>query len=373
MERMWRTAGIFAAGLALGLGAAWMVVGGRDDANPASRPRAEAPRTDAHATAAPRPALQQSAMGAAAANGPAASSTLADCGDAQLLARGDARDGETQLVPRGTQGPASAVQERIVDGKEALAGGRPRDAEADFMSACRMAQAAGAPAADGQADAAYQLARLYALQLPAAGDRAGPLRERSRTLYTSALSHYRAKLGDEAEKTRFAQAGLAALGGEAQATQATAAAPKTQPARQQVAAAAAPARAEPKPAAPKAPDRKEPAQVAQVATPKAPKPEAPPQVAPTQPSFDCARARSTPEKIICADPELARRDRELGRVYAQAKAAAPDRRAFQRDSDAQWRWREQNCRDRECLRQWYDTRREQLDVSAATGDAGTSR
>lgn len=79
-----------------------------------------------------------------------------------------------------------------------------------------------------------------------------------------------------------------------------------------------------------------------------------------RPSFDCARARSSAERIICADPELSRLDRELGRLHARAKAAAPDPVAFKRQNDEEWRLRESSCRDRECLRAWYDHRREQL-------------
>lgn len=83
-----------------------------------------------------------------------------------------------------------------------------------------------------------------------------------------------------------------------------------------------------------------------------------------RPSFDCSRARSQPEKIICADPQLARMDRDLGRVYARAKRAADDPRAFQRVSDREWRRREAECRDRECLVEWYRQRHDQLSAQA---------
>lgn len=36
---------------------------------------------------------------------------------------------------------------------------------------------------------------------------------------------------------------------------------------------------------------------------------------PTNPSFDCTRAESESEKMVCSDPQLARLDRELNRVY----------------------------------------------------------
>jgi hypothetical protein len=50
------------------------------------------------------------------------------------------------------------------------------------------------------------------------------------------------------------------------------------------------------------------------------------------PSFDCAKARSVPEKMICSDAELARLDRKLGRVYARAKTIAADGAAFRRQN-----------------------------------------
>jgi hypothetical protein len=86
------------------------------------------------------------------------------------------------------------------------------------------------------------------------------------------------------------------------------------------------------------------------------------------PSFDCARARSTSEKIICADPELSRLDRDLGRLHARARDAAPDPAAFKRQSDAQWFQRERSCRDRDCLLRWYAMRREQLTAFVAENE-----
>lgn len=84
-----------------------------------------------------------------------------------------------------------------------------------------------------------------------------------------------------------------------------------------------------------------------------------------QPSFDCARARSAPERLICADPELSRLDRELGRLYAQARAAAPNATTFRRQQDVEWRRREATCRDKACLLRWYAERRTQLETALA--------
>ena len=79
-------------------------------------------------------------------------------------------------------------------------------------------------------------------------------------------------------------------------------------------------------------------------------------------SFDCSKAGSATEKIICGDAELSRLDDQLGRAYRQAKAKAVDRREFAARSDGFWRWREKNCQTRECLLDWYRQRQIALDA-----------
>jgi type IV secretory pathway TrbL component len=118
--------------------------------------------------------------------------------------------------------------------------------------------------------------------------------------------------------------------------------------------------AAPSPAAPRAAPQRpaEPSQRIAMGAPAAP----PSTQATVRPSFDCAKARSRAERLICADPELARLDRELGQLHARAKAAAPDAAAFRRENDAQWRRRETSCFDRECLLAWYAQRRAQLEA-----------
>jgi uncharacterized protein len=83
---------------------------------------------------------------------------------------------------------------------------------------------------------------------------------------------------------------------------------------------------------------------------------------PVRASFDCGKARSRAERIICSDGELARQDRELGRLYARARDAAPDSAAFRRQNEQEWRRRETTCDDRECLLRWYAQRRSQLNA-----------
>jgi uncharacterized protein len=89
-------------------------------------------------------------------------------------------------------------------------------------------------------------------------------------------------------------------------------------------------------------------------------------------SFDCAKAHSTAEKLICHDAALSRADDELGKLFRLAQRQAADRRAYRRDSDSKWAWREANCTDVACLAGWYSTRiaeiREQLHQPAQDGE-----
>jgi uncharacterized protein len=79
----------------------------------------------------------------------------------------------------------------------------------------------------------------------------------------------------------------------------------------------------------------------------------------THPSFDCSKARSLPEQLICSDQDLADQDNQLAQLYLRAKAAAPDRTAFVRESRAAWNWRERHCTDKACLLAWYADRAHQ--------------
>ncbi|BCZ81920.1 hypothetical protein PTKU64_55950 [Paraburkholderia terrae] len=86
-----------------------------------------------------------------------------------------------------------------------------------------------------------------------------------------------------------------------------------------------------------------------------------------QPSFDCTKARSDAEHLICADAELAAADVELAALYAKAKAAATDQAAFKERTRTEWNYREQNCHDRECLSRWYADQKVALSEIAQSG------
>jgi uncharacterized protein len=77
-------------------------------------------------------------------------------------------------------------------------------------------------------------------------------------------------------------------------------------------------------------------------------------------SFNCAKAHSTAETLICHDDNLSRADDELGKLFRLAQKQAADRRAYRRNSDSKWAWREENCKDIACLSDWYSTRIEEI-------------
>jgi uncharacterized protein YecT (DUF1311 family) len=80
-------------------------------------------------------------------------------------------------------------------------------------------------------------------------------------------------------------------------------------------------------------------------------------------SFDCKKAHSTSEMLICGDADLAQLDRDLAQLYAQAKAAAPDKKAFAKVTTENWNWRERNCRDKACVVSWYaDQKQRFMDI-----------
>ncbi|WP_395770897.1 SH3 domain-containing protein [Arenimonas sp.] len=79
-----------------------------------------------------------------------------------------------------------------------------------------------------------------------------------------------------------------------------------------------------------------------------------------KPSFDCNKASSISEKLICADPELARMDLELAGLYRKAKSLASDRNEFTRRSTGRWKDRESQCFDKSCLVDWYVSRKQEL-------------
>lgn len=75
------------------------------------------------------------------------------------------------------------------------------------------------------------------------------------------------------------------------------------------------------------------------------------------PSFDCSKAKSTSEKLICSDSQLANEDNQLSALYKSAKLKAKDPAAFKAMTTAAWKEREANCFDKACLLKWYASRK----------------
>jgi len=89
---------------------------------------------------------------------------------------------------------------------------------------------------------------------------------------------------------------------------------------------------------------------------------------PPTPSFDCAKASGSAEKLVCAEPDLARLDQELDRLYRLAKAATDmkDLKAYQRSwikgrDDC---WKESDAVT-DCVTAEYATRIHEIRVALA--------
>ncbi|MFM9932878.1 OB-fold protein [Achromobacter xylosoxidans] len=87
-------------------------------------------------------------------------------------------------------------------------------------------------------------------------------------------------------------------------------------------------------------------------------------------SFDCSKARSVPERLICDTPELSAADENLKAIFDVARSKATNRQEFNSKARQAWNWREQKCRDVPCLRQWYQDQK--LAYSSGGGHGGAS-
>jgi uncharacterized protein len=76
-------------------------------------------------------------------------------------------------------------------------------------------------------------------------------------------------------------------------------------------------------------------------------------------SFDCAKARSKIEKLICADEELSRLDEVVAKAYETAKAASWPSVVPMHDQ-RKWLERRNACHDRSCIKAAYELRLREL-------------
>ncbi len=87
-------------------------------------------------------------------------------------------------------------------------------------------------------------------------------------------------------------------------------------------------------------------------------------------SFDCAKASTNVEKLICKTPSLSRSDEELSAVYKQAVAVAFIADSVKKEQRG-WIARRNKCPSAQCLAEEYETRRLVL-AASLTQDATPS-
>ena len=79
-------------------------------------------------------------------------------------------------------------------------------------------------------------------------------------------------------------------------------------------------------------------------------------------SFDCAKAQTRIEKLVCADRGVADLDEYLGRYYSAARAEMPGAAACLQSDQSQWlKTRRDACADAACLKSAYLERLAELD------------
>ena len=78
------------------------------------------------------------------------------------------------------------------------------------------------------------------------------------------------------------------------------------------------------------------------------------------PSFDCTKAHSEVEQLICSDVDLAILDQKLNKLYLEAKASTNDIKSFKKNNNVAWKEREKYCPTqenvKECVIHWYAIR-----------------
>ena len=80
----------------------------------------------------------------------------------------------------------------------------------------------------------------------------------------------------------------------------------------------------------------------------------------TAPSFDCQKAKTAQEKLICSDAKLSELDRKLMSVYGAALRNSPDKMALK---TSQWEWlrsRDACLENSDCIAKAYEERIAQL-------------
>ena len=296
---------------------------------------------------------------------PQASGQVTSCPLTPATAVAGSQDGRFPFQPDVPGLTVTDMASFIVMGKNAAASSRPRDAEVAFLMSCRVADKLKGADSVESADGKYLLGGHYArlaLGVGSAHDASRlELLTRAEFLYQDSLRIYSNAYGQADDRSRSAANGLAAV--RQTLAQALPAQPTHAPEKPPQDTALASLGLENASASSPVPVVSLSVRKVEVAKAALPASDAPQDERPgmrSDASFDCSRARSAPEKMICSDAELFQLNHEVGRVYARAKNVATDRAAFRRQNDVEARRRESICRDRGCLQRWYAYRRDQL-------------
>lgn len=88
-------------------------------------------------------------------------------------------------------------------------------------------------------------------------------------------------------------------------------------------------------------------------------------------SFDCAKAASPTEKLICSNGSISKLDEQLASAYKQALESSTDKDAVKK-AQIEWLKQQRTCIDADCLIQAYRTRMVALTKAAAQSDDASS-
>lgn len=82
------------------------------------------------------------------------------------------------------------------------------------------------------------------------------------------------------------------------------------------------------------------------------------------PSFDCAKASSTSEKLICSDAELAGLDARLAEGYRRLLAMSDDPTGLKQEQVGWLKTTRNACSTADCMKSAYQTRIDDLETTA---------
>ncbi|WP_373499774.1 lysozyme inhibitor LprI family protein [Desulfococcus sp.] len=83
-------------------------------------------------------------------------------------------------------------------------------------------------------------------------------------------------------------------------------------------------------------------------------------------SFDCKKASTKSEKLICSNPQLSAADGQLAEVYSQVREQAIDQEWLKKDQLSWMKYQRDTCSDALCMLNSYKTRIDELNTFFTT-------